>query len=243
MAAHLQRVTIAPHQYQDQTLRLTPAQQHYLYRVLRLQEGDRFIAMNGQGQAWIAQLATNTAILQNGLEVTSELPIPLTLLVALPKGNGFEEIIRCGTELGVSAFVPVESDRTLLKPSPQKLKRWRRIAQEAAEQAERAIVPPLQDPLPFSEAVQALNPEQQTGYICIARGEYPPLFNRLSPPPIQPISLFTGPEGGWTPKEIEAALEAGIQPVSLGKTILRAITAPIVATALMTQLITVNSKP
>ncbi|NEO25939.1 MAG: 16S rRNA (uracil(1498)-N(3))-methyltransferase [Kamptonema sp. SIO4C4] len=235
MAAHLQRVTIAPHQYQDQTIALTPAQQHYLYRVLRLQEGDRFIAMNGQGQAWIAQLATDTAILQDSLEVTSELPIPLTLLVALPKGNGFEEIIRCGTELGVSAFVPVESDRTLLNPSPQKLKRWRRIAQEAAEQAERAIVPPIQDPIPFLDTLPS--PAQQTGYICIARGGFPPLLDHLFPPPTQPISLFTGPEGGWTPQEVEAALEAGIQPVSLGKTILRAITAPIVATALITNVL------
>ena len=99
--------------------------------------------MDGSGQTWLAQLDQDQANLLNPLTESGELSTQVTLLVALPKGSGFEEIIRPCTELGVSHFIPVISDRTLLKPSPQKLERWQRIAQEAAEQSERQRVPTI----------------------------------------------------------------------------------------------------
>ena len=152
-------------------------------------------------------------------------------MVALPKGNGFDEVVRCCTELGVTCIAPVLSDRTLLHPSPQKLERWRRIAAEAAEQSERSFVPTILEPVTFNTAVTANQTNHR--YICEARGEYPHLkkvLNTIS----EEIVIATGPEGGWTTQEIENALAAGFQPVSLGRRILRAVTAPVVALSLIT---------
>lgn len=135
----LQRIAISPFQLQSGQISLTQQQQHYLGRVLRLREGDRFIAMDGMGKWWLAQLTGEQAQVLEPLEVQTELPVSITLMVALPKGNGFDEVVRCCTELGVACIAPVVSDRTLLNPSPQKLERWRRIAAEAAEQSETVI--------------------------------------------------------------------------------------------------------
>ncbi len=126
--------------------------------------------------------------------------------------------------------MPVLSDRTLLHPSPQKLERWRRIATEAAEQSERAFVPTILEPVTFSSAL--INNGANHSYICEARGDYPHL-NKAIKSDTSEIIIATGPEGGWTAREIESAIAAGFQPVSLGRRILRAVTAPVVALSLI----------
>ena len=137
--AQLQRLAIAPTQFQLPHIALSRAQDHYLRHVLRLQTGDRFIALNGQGQGWLAQLQQDPAQAQvlEPLAFETELPVPVTLLAAPAKGNHFEQVIRGCTELGVTQVVPLLSERTLLNPSTRKLERWRRIAVEAAEQSLR----------------------------------------------------------------------------------------------------------
>ncbi|MBW4560497.1 MAG: 16S rRNA (uracil(1498)-N(3))-methyltransferase [Mojavia pulchra JT2-VF2] len=227
----LQRIAIAPSQFQQEQILLTKEQQHYLVRVLRLREGDRFIAMDGKGKWWLAQLETEQAQILEPLTITTELPVTITLLAALPKGNGFDEVVRCCTELGVAKIAPVLSDRTLLNPSPQKLERWRRIAAEAAEQSERSFVPTILEPVAFSSAITAGVADHR--YICEARGEYPHLKDVIHPVSTE-ILIATGPEGGWTEKEIESAIAAGFQAVSLGRRILRAVTAPVVALSIIT---------
>ncbi|MBD2741692.1 RsmE family RNA methyltransferase [Coleofasciculus sp. FACHB-1120] len=277
--AQLQRLAIAPSQFQNQQIILTAEQQHYLSRVLRLREGDRFIAMDGQGHWWLAKLEANQGQLLEPISVQTELPCSMTLMLALPK-NGFDEVVRYSTELGVVAIAPVVSDRSLLNPSPQKLERWRRIAQEAAEQSERQIVPTILEPVSFSTALSSLNSHssltKNKNYICVARGDSPHLLDCLidllpqetSPPtpplvgegsPAPPslvgkgagglgflgiadelknpgqgtIVIAIGPEGGWTPAEVEQAIAADFQPVSLGRRVLRAVTAPMVALSLV----------
>lgn len=227
--AQLQRLVIAPAQKQDRQIALTPPQQHYLQRVLRLARGDRFVAMDGRGQCWLAQLGEDRADILEPLLVPTEVPLQVTLIVALPKGSGFDEVVRCCTELGVATLMPVISDRTLLHPSPRKLERWRRIAQEAAEQAEREIVPEIIEPTDFSAALKAANETNCHGYLAVARQEAPHLLTCLSPLPDSAIAIATGPEGGWTPAEIEAAIAVGFTPISLGRRVLRAVTAPITA--------------
>lgn len=229
--SQLQRIAIAPSQLQQGQIFLTKEQQHYLGRVLRLHEGDRFIAMDGKGKWWLAQLIGEQAQVLEPLLVETELPVSITLMVALPKGNGFDEVVRCCTELGVTCIAPVLSDRTLLHPSPQKLERWRRIAAEAAEQSERSFVPTILEPVAFNTAVTANQTSHR--YICEARGKYPHLNKVLSSISGE-IVIATGPEGGWTTQEIENAKSAGFQPVSLGRHILRAVTAPVVALSLIT---------
>ncbi len=243
----LQRLALAPSQLQDRQILLTAPQQHYLSRVLRLQTGDRFIAMNGQGQWWLAKLQGEQAEILEPISVQTELPVAVTLIIALPKGNGFDDVVRQTTELGVTCIIPTISDRTLLKPSPQKLERWRRIVSEAAEQSERQIVPTIIDPVPFTTALafcqesnrlhnQAIEenfPVPSPQYICVARGDYPHLLDRLIHTQHSALTIAIGPEGGWTDAEIEKACAASFQPVSLGHRILTAVLAPIVALSLV----------
>ncbi|BCL38160.1 ribosomal RNA small subunit methyltransferase E [Nostoc sp. MS1] len=230
LMSQLQRITIAPSQLQQDLIVLTPQQEHYLKRVLRLREGDRFIVMDGLGKWWLASLSKEQAQVSEELTVKTELPVEITLLVALPKGSGFDEVVRSCTELGVSCIAPVLSDRTLLNPSPQKLERWRRIAAEAAEQSERAFVPTILEPMAYSDAIS--NTTATHRYICEARGEHLYLKNLLTQTS-EEIVIAIGPEGGWTDKELQLAVSFNFQPVSLGQRILRAVTAPLVALSLI----------
>jgi 16S rRNA (uracil1498-N3)-methyltransferase len=251
--AELQRLAIAPTQLDQEQICLTTEQQHYLSRVLRLGSGDRFIAMNGQGQWWLAELhpspgQTLQAKILQVLTVDTELPVAVTLVVALPKGSGFDEVVRQTTELGIRCIAPVISDRTLLHPSPQKLERWRRIAQEAAEQSERQVVPTILEPISLLPQLQQLlaatpRPAKPMGYFCVTRYDAPHLLTCLQrdfgftyqqpPRALSSMVIVTGPEGGWTETEVEQAIALGYQPVSLGQRIFRAVTAPVVALSLM----------
>lgn len=256
-------VAIAPEQINNRQVELTAEQKHYLFRVVRLGVGDRFIAMNGKGDRWQAILQTNDsdkskliAVLEAEILVKNELPVEIKLIAALPK-NGFDEIVRCCTEIGVTSIFPVISSRTLLKPSPQKLLRWQRIATEAAEQSERQIVPTIFEPSNFP-GVLSLVDSQQSGfeekYICVARKNSPHLLDcllekmmfkcqgrtgeiqieaELLTNNFPSIIIATGPEGGWTDAEVEEAIALSFQPVSLGQRILRAVTAPLVALSLV----------
>jgi 16S rRNA (uracil1498-N3)-methyltransferase len=228
--SQLQRITINPNQLQATQLLLTPQQQHYLLRVLRLRDDDKFIAMDGMGKWWLAQVQGEQGQVLELLEVKTELPVSITLMMALPKGNGFDEIVRCCTELGVNCILPVLSDRTLLNPSPQKLERWRRIASEAAEQSERAFVPTILEPVAFNTAVNESTAANR--YLCEARGDFPHL-NQVINNTANDIMIAIGPEGGWTDQEIKIAVQSGFAPISLGRRILRAVTAPIVAVSLI----------
>ena len=228
--SQLQRITIHPQQVQANQLLLTPQRQHYLLRVLRLRDGDKFIVMDGMGKWWLAQLRGEQGEILEPLEVKTELPVAITLMMALPKGNGFDEIVRYCTELGVTYIAPILSDRTLLNPSPQKLERWQRIASEAAEQSERAVVPTILQPVAFNTAIKETTATHR--YICEARGDYPHLQQVINKTANE-IIITIGPEGGWTNQELEIARESGFQPISLGRRILRAVTAPIVAISLI----------
>ena len=245
--AHLQRLVIAPAQRQEWQILLTDAQQHYLVRVLRLGSGDGFIAMDGEGSSWLCELAVSLsqAKIIESLCVETELRLEVTLMVGMPKGSGFEQIVSQATELGVATIMPLRSDRALLNPSHRKLERWRRLTQEAAEQSERQVVPTVLEPVDFTTGIQLTNNLSAHRYICVARGDAPHLLNCLLDKGLlwetpqtynhQPPSIViaTGPEGGWTAAEVEQATTVGFQPVSLGCRILRAVTAPIVAMSLV----------
>jgi len=247
--AQLQRLAVTATQICDRTIDLTREQQHYLNRVLRLQAGDRFIAMDGRGHWWSAVLEVREtglfASIAEEIAENRELPVEVTLMAALPKGNGFDEVVRQAAELGVASIVPVTSDRTLLKPSSQKVDRWKRIAAEAAEQSERQIVPTILEPVSFDIAVKDCG--QKYRFICVARGEnrhlwdclvslaphHSPLIREEQDREELSIVIATGPEGGWTDGEVQRAIELHFEAVSLGSRILRAVTAPIVALSLV----------
>lgn len=238
--APLQRLTIAPTQLQTETLTLTPEQAHYLRRVLRLKSGDRFIA-NAPDHPWLAALTeTLSAQLIQALPSPPPLPVHIHLLAALPK-TGFDEVVRQSTELGVGSIWPILSDRTLLQPSGQKCDRWQRIAQEATEQCERASVPTIHPPSRWADASQRAI--AQARYIGAARAETQHLLKAIDADwatgklkgnhELAQVAIALGPEGGWTDTELDWAIAQGYQPVSLGSTILRAVTAPLAAIALI----------
>lgn len=234
----VQRVVVHPDQIQPPVIHLSAQQQHYLNRVLRLDQGDRFIALDGHGHAWLVQLdVPELGRILADVDVHTELPVAVTLVVALPKGSGFDEVVRQATELGVTTILPVISDRTLLHPSPQKLERWQRIAQEAAEQSERQWVPTLSAPISFAQYLATLPTDlaQAPHYLCVTRQPVPHLLTCLPPVSSTPnlITIAVGPEGGWTEPEIAQAIARGFQPVSLGARIFRTVTAPLVALALI----------
>lgn len=245
--ADLQRLIIADTQLLDDRVRLTEQQRHYLHRVLRLQAGDQFIAILSDGW-WLAEIqaANQPAQLLQSISVQTELPIAITLLIALPK-NGMDDVVRQATEIGVAKIQPILSQRTLLNPSAQKLDRWRRIAQEAAEQSERQVVPEVLSPLSWQAALQSWNAAQGVCYLCEARGNHPHLLNCLMQQVDQgqgghqdsqaKIQIAVGAEGGWALGEIEQAIEIGYQPVTLGSRILRSITAPLVALSIIAAVI------
>ena len=227
------RLVVKAEQIKQERITLDAQQLHYLLRVVRLGNGDRFMALDGTGNCWLAEIEDRTANIIEAVKIKTELPVSLSLITALPKGSGYEQILRCCTELGASNFIPVISDRTILKPKPNKVDRWRKIVIEAAEQSERQIVPNVLEPVKFSQAI-AQTSSTQNKYICVARGNAPiwsSLQNRTRSE--SEIIIATGCEGGWTEQEVERAIELGFQPVSLGKRILRAVTAPIVVSSLV----------
>ncbi|WP_299493581.1 16S rRNA (uracil(1498)-N(3))-methyltransferase [Acaryochloris sp. IP29b_bin.137] len=235
-AAQLQRLAIAPQQLQDQRIDLTPDQRHYLCDVLRLAHGDRFIALNGQGKLWLAELLPNAAeaVTLQALDEQTELAVPMRLLAAPPKGNHFDQVVRSVTELGVSHIVPLISQRTLLRPSPNRIQRWQRIATEAAEQSHRQIIPQILEPVLFSEGVtQDKDGDNWQRYICIVDAAAPNFLHCLSQAPHWQrhtgVAVMIGPEGGWTDAEKQQAQAAGYQAVSLGQRTLRAVTATYMA--------------
>ena len=226
------RLVVTPEQIQKDLINLDPQQLHYLLRVLRLQNGDRFIALDGVGKSWRVEIQDNVAQIIGSVDLNTELATSLSLITALPKASGYEQIIRCCTELGVSSFIPVISDRTILKPSINKVQRWRKIAIEAAEQSERQIVPHIFDPEKFATAISQTTAKQDK-YICVARGKVPRLWHCLRNINHSEIVIATGCEGGWTENEVEKAIAMDFKPVSLGERILRAVTAPIMVSSLV----------
>ncbi|MEO0987575.1 MAG: 16S rRNA (uracil(1498)-N(3))-methyltransferase [Cyanobacteria bacterium J06639_14] len=234
----MQRVVITTEQIQDQILSLSREQQHYLIRVLRLQVGDRFLALNGEGKLWLATLMPTgaQASLANPEDTSALDPISapakprITLAACLPK-QGFDEVVRQVTELGIDQIVPIISDRTLLRPSPSKLQRWRRIAAEAAEQSERLIVPKIYDPIVWSKWL-VYEPGSYRCF-CVARYTAVPLLSICFSADRERIVVAIGPEGGWTTSEIRDATSVGYQPVTLGMGILRAVTASVAAISIL----------
>ena len=102
----LQRLAIAPDQLQDQQILLTSGQQHYLSRVLRLRQGDRFVAIDGRGQWWLAALSGTQAQILEPIQIQTELPVSITLLMALPKGNGDRKSTRLNSSHSGESRMP-----------------------------------------------------------------------------------------------------------------------------------------
>ena len=167
-----------------------------------------------------------------------ELPAEITLFQGLPKADKMELIIQKAVELGACAIVPVITKRTIVrwdeKKQDKKLARWQGIAESAAKQSGRGIIPKVTAPVSFSAALAqagfmeaAVIPYEKAEGMEAAREKVRSMRGKKS------IGVFIGPEGGFDTDEIEAAIKAGVCPITLGRRILRTETAGLTALSIL----------
>ncbi len=215
---------------------------NHIKKVLRLGNGDRIIACDGEGTDHLVEIVkiedamVKTRIIESVKNCT-EPPIQITLFQGLPKSDKMDFIIQKAVELGINEIIPVITERTVVKTDrksgDKKCERWNKISMEAAKQCNRGIIPKVGFPLGFREALDAakgsslsLIPYEKEAGTKLKQV----LANSSS---VGKVSVFIGPEGGFTEKEIEAAVSCGVQPVTLGPRILRTETAGIAVLSIL----------
>jgi 16S rRNA (uracil1498-N3)-methyltransferase len=214
---------------------------HRAARVLRLRPGDQVVLFDGSGLEAEA-VVTAISAREVGLRILQrstpprEAPVRVVLYQALIAATRFELVLEKGTELGVQAFVPTVCARCTSRPAPAhalagKLARWRAVTVAAAEQSGRTRLPEVSKPLPLEEAL-ASSPGPKLFAWEHAVEPLPKVLEHLQELHPQAVSLFVGPEGGFTAEEAALARSCGAVAVSLGPRTLRAETAAIVLCAL-----------
>jgi len=226
------RFFISPNVIQGERIFLDDAEIfNQLKKVLRAGADSQVLFLDGSGKEYktIIKQLSNSAIEGEVIEVAenqNELESKITLYQAICKKDKFEWILQKGTELGMTNFAPMITNRT------EKLglnrERAKKILKEAAEQSERGIVPSLGNIQNFEDSLKSAQGEK----ILLDRPgddikNYPPTANRYT------LSLFIGPEGGWTEKELDLAKNSGAKIISIGKTVLRTETAGIIAAGIL----------
>ena len=222
--------------------------------VLRMKPGDSITATCGRGVDYhceIERIDTGEIFLRIKDETpdASELPVKISLYQALPKGDKLELIIQKAVELGVYEVVPVRTARCVVKlddvKASKKQIRLQKIAEEAAKQSGRGIVPEVKPVTDFSDAVKMLASSDHI-FIPYELCEDYALAERLSKSVcegVKSIAVFIGPEGGFESSEVESVRQAGGEEISLGHRILRTETAAIAVLAhLMMTIEAVNER-
>lgn len=218
------RFFVPPEETAGDRFSTPPSIRHQVERVLRLRDGDHLVLLTGDGREARCRLEGGTCVVEERRVAGGEPAHRLTLVQALLKGDALEEVIRQGTELGVAAFRLVVSDRCIARDlSPRKLDRLRAVARESAEQSERGIVPQVSGPEPLDGALTA-------GAVLLAERSDGVRLRDLAPP----TTLIIGPEGGFSPAELERAALGGVALAGLGPLILRSrtVAAAVAATIL-----------
>ena len=225
---------------QDGMLAIGGEDYNHIKNVLRMHAGEK-ISVRGtdgnSGEHIFEIVSFSDSLVQCRLlsvkESDVELPVRVILFQGLPKGDKMDLIVQKAVEMGVAEIVPVEMHRSIVKLTGDKRRkrvmRWQSIAEAAAKQSRRAVIPQVNVILTYKEALQyaasaadlilvpyeAMADEAGNGTRA--------LLESLKPG--QTAAVFVGPEGGFEESEIGAALEIGAKTVSLGKRILRTETA------------------
>lgn len=209
---------------------------HHLLRVLRVQPGEAIECLDGNGhaaQGRIDSVSSGEIGVCVSKWVSQPGPNPcLTLALSLIKPEPFEWAIQKATELGVSRIVPLMTERTRIKRTPEgwdssRLKRWQRIVESSVIQCGRLWLPAVEAPVPFSTFITQA--KQQTRLLCAAEGVRIPLSMAIerTKETGQNLAVAIGPEGDFSVDEISQACQHGWQAISLGSAILRAETAAV----------------
>ena len=227
---------IEPCQINDNGVTIEGRDVNHIKNVLRMKAGDNIAVSNGQdGKEYICtieRLEEEQIVckITNVREDGSELPSRVYLFQGLPKADKMELIIQKAVELGVYEIIPVETKRSVVKldakKAKQKTERWQAIAEAAAKQSKRQIIPTVSLPIQFLQAVKrAASMDIKLIPYELAEGmdQTKKIISTLAPG--MEIAIFIGPEGGFEEAEITKAEDAKIQPITLGNRILRTETA------------------
>ncbi len=234
--------------YTDQPLNpgeivLDGAEAHHLAAVRRFVPGDTVTLFNGDGDEYPAEVLIAgkkqvVVVVQKRVEANRELPFSLVIASAIPKGDRADFLLEKLVELGVTTFVPLICERSVVVPKEHKREKYERSVIEASKQCGRNRLMEVQPPCKFAEFVQ----RKLEGTKWILHTHEPLGLSRWNgeakePTGVNPVARgsqcwLVGPEGGFTEEEVALAIRHGWQPASLGPRILRIETAAISAAAL-----------
>ncbi|MBQ1172394.1 MAG: 16S rRNA (uracil(1498)-N(3))-methyltransferase [Lachnospiraceae bacterium] len=227
---------VSPEQIQGTKAYITGSDFNHIKNVLRMKIGEEIALSNGVDQkeyrVGIVAYTEDTVecelrfIKEDGME----LPAEIYLFQGLPKGDKMELIIQKAVELGVHEIIPVSMNRCVVrldeKKASSKLKRWQTIAEAAAKQSKRGIIPKIHEVLSFEQALSYAD-DMQVKMLPyeLANGmeETKQVISSIRPG--ESIAVWIGPEGGFDKQEVSKASDCGFRPISLGKRILRTETA------------------
>lgn len=227
---------VEPSQIQDKRIVITGNDVNHIKNVLRMKIGEEIAVSNGidgkEYRCGIEELGedqivcTLRFIKEDGVELSSQ----IYLFQGLPKADKMELIIQKAVELGVHEVIPMATKRCVVKldekKAVSKINRWQGIAEAAAKQSKRGVIPQVHSVMNMKEAV-AYAGEMEVRLIPYELAEDMAHTKQLieQVKPGQKVAIFIGPEGGFEEAEVQMALEAGIEPITLGRRILRTETA------------------
>lgn len=222
-------------QIQGNSIQIMGEDGNHLQKVLRAKKGERILISDEQGFEYTCEIS---GFLQEGVlteilwkeAADRELPVNIILFQGLPKGDKMEFVIQKAVELGAVKIVPVEMKRCVVKlderKADKKRERWQAIAESAAKQSKRAIIPEIGAVCSMKQAIKEaesldmlLLPYEMAENMEETRKRLKEAEQKAS------IGIFIGPEGGFAREEAEMAVQAGAYSITLGKRILRTETA------------------
>jgi 16S rRNA (uracil1498-N3)-methyltransferase len=236
------RFFISASDLEGDRVRLSPEQSHQVHHVLRLRPGDIIVVLDGTGVEYDVTLTTagsreTVGQVTGRRQARGEPAAEVTLFQSVLAREKFEWVLQKGTEVGVARFVPVLTERSLMRVrriEETKLARWRRILAEAAEQSHRGRIPEIEEIVAWKDAVLQLG-HFDRALIAATSGPTCTIKESLRPgdkPPAS-IAVLIGPEGGFSADEVRQACDSGAVPISLGPRVLRTETAAVVVPALV----------
>jgi 16S rRNA (uracil1498-N3)-methyltransferase len=197
----------------------------YVLKVLRGRVGSILEVVAADRRLFTAELQEGRrVVILEALEAPED-DLEVSLYQAVPKGGRMDLVIEKATEVGAMRIVPLVTQRGIVDPRGGRVERWRRIAEAAARQSLRTCVPEVLEPVSFARAVRRVG---KGGVLLHNDSGLDPLEVLVGSPE---VSLFVGPEGGWSGEELRLAEEAGLSRAQLGPYRLRSETAGVVAVA------------
>ncbi|MFM7245616.1 MAG: RsmE family RNA methyltransferase [Planctomycetaceae bacterium] len=211
--------------------RLVGDEARHLVRVMRCRVGDEVVVFDGRGMSWQARVAAvgrDEAVVDLGAvrEASPPPTVPLTLAVALPKGERQRWLVEKLTELGVERLLPLVTTRGVAEATPAAVERLRRGVIEACKQCGRDTLMAIGEPRTCADLARDRGPETS---LVVADRDGSPFAEAVGGP--QPLTAVVGPEGGLTAEEITVLEAHGGRRVTLGPHVLRVETAAIAVAA------------